>query len=75
MSVLQRRRAATEALVGSAGILFAGFVTIPLTASVVGATVSLQHGASMSILFFFGRWIYLFALRMWFAKKEVSSNG
>lgn len=70
-----RVRAATESMVGSAGILLAGFITIPLAARAVGATVTLEQGASMSILFFFGRWIYLFALRMWFQAKEEMNNG
>lgn len=71
----RRTRAALEALLGSAGILLAGVVTIPAAAWAVGATINLQQGASMSVLFFFGRWIYLFALRMWFQAKEDMNNG
>lgn len=69
-SINNRTRAATESLMGSAGILLSGIVTIPLAADAVGASVSMQQGASMSIIFFFGRWVYLFALRMWFQRKE-----
>ena len=69
--ILKRRiLAAKEALLGSAGILLAGFLIIPLEASVVGAQISYVQGASISILFFFARWIWLFLLRMWFSRGE-----
>jgi hypothetical protein len=70
---VRRTKAAAESLLGAFGILLAGFVTIPLAADVVGAQMTAQQGAQMSIIFF-GRWVWLFVLRMWFMNKE-RSNG
>lgn len=59
-----------EALIGSAGILLAGLVTIPLTAWAVGASVNMAQGAGMSVLFFVGRFVWLALLRAWFERRK-----
>ena len=69
MKLQQRVQAAQEALVGSAGILLAGFLTIPLAAHVSGAHVTVAQGVSMSVMFFFTRWIWLFLVRLWFSRS------
>jgi hypothetical protein len=66
----------TRAIVGSLGILLAGFATIPLAAWVSGAHVDLVQGAKMSIIFFLGRivWLYYVPPLVTWAKNKWSKK-
>lgn len=57
-----------ESVIGSLGILIFGFITIPFAASVSGAQVSQVAAIKMSLLFFVGRIIWLYILRLSFDK-------
>lgn len=59
----QKSMRGIESFVGSASILFFGFITIPLAGWLVGVSMSASQGASMSLLFFFGRWALLYCIR------------
>jgi len=59
-----------EPLIGSLGILLAGFVTIPLAAYFVGANVSSAQGLEMGLIFFVGRFVWLSVLRLIFSKRS-----
>ena len=58
-----------EPLLGSWGILLAGFVTIPLAAYAVWAEVSAQQGFEMGLIFFIARFVWLYLLRLTFSRK------
>jgi hypothetical protein len=57
-----------EPLLGSIGILLAGFLTIPLAAYFVGATVSAEQGFEMGLIFFVARFAWLSLLRLIFSR-------
>jgi hypothetical protein len=63
---------AFEAFIGSFGILLAGMFTIPFAAHLSGVQMNLMQGAQMSALFFIGRFIWLYIVRVVFSriKKE-----
>jgi len=64
------KRLLIEPLLGSLGILLAGFLTIPLAAYFVGADVSTAQGFEMGLIFFAGRFAWLALLRLIFSKKD-----
>jgi hypothetical protein len=64
------KRLVLEPLLGSVGILIAGFLTIPLAAYFVGADISPEQGFEMGLIFFAGRFAWLALLRLIFSKKE-----
>lgn len=59
---------ALEAFVGSVGIAAVGWFTIPLAASVAGVHIDLHQAATMSAVFFAGRFLWLLALRSAFER-------
>lgn len=54
---------ALEALVGTVGIAAVGWFTIPLAAGVAGVQISTGQAATMSAVFFVGRFLWLLAVR------------
>jgi hypothetical protein len=62
------KRILFEPLLGSGGILLAGFFTIPLAAYLTGASVTFAQGFEMSVMFFVARFAWLLALRFLFSR-------
>jgi len=59
-----------EAFIGSLGILVFGFLSIPLAAKWMGASITLDQGMGMSFIFFVSRFLWLLCLRAFFAEKN-----
>ena len=59
-----------EPFLGSAGILVASAVTIPLVGFLVGAHISSTQGLQMGVVFFALRFIWLLFLRYIFSRSE-----
>lgn len=58
-----------EPILGSLGILIAGFATIPLVGKLAGADISMSQGLVMGLVFFILRFFWLLVLRLTFSKK------
>jgi len=59
-----------ESFIGSLGILVFGFLSIPLAAKWMGASITLDQGIGMSFIFFVSRFLWLLCLRSFFAHKN-----
>ena len=59
---------ALEAFIGSIGIALVGWLTIPLAAGMAGVNIDLHQAVIMSAVFFFGRFLWLLALRSVFER-------
>lgn len=59
---------ALEAFIGSVGILAVGMLTIPLAVNLVGADISAQQGLGMGTIFFVGRFLWLYVVRLFFSR-------
>lgn len=60
----------TEALIGSLGIMCFGWLSIPVAASMVGASVTVGQGFQMGLIFFAMRLAWLYALRCAFDRRR-----
>ena len=54
-----------ESFVVSLGILVIGVFTIPLAGMVAGVKIRKKQAFVMSLLFFLGRWAWVYAVRMY----------
>ena len=52
-----------EPFLGSLGILLAGVFTIPFAGSISGVNIDYYQAIKMSVLFFIGRFLWLYFLR------------
>ena len=59
---------ALESFIGSAGILVVGLITIPLAGELSGVHIGGYEAMKMSLLFFTGRFFWLWLLRVIFEK-------
>ena len=59
-----------EALVASLGIMVMGWVSIPLVGHISGVEITVGQGVVMSAWFFVFRLVWLYALRLLFAKVD-----
>lgn len=64
---------AFESFIGSLGILVAGFLTIPIVGKLAGVEMTATQGVEMSAFFFIGRFVWLYALRVFFSNKKEKS--
>lgn len=60
----------TEALVASLGIMLMGWVSIPLVGHMSGVDITINQGVVMSAWFFVFRLVWLYALRLIFARAD-----
>jgi hypothetical protein len=58
-----------ESLLGSIGILIAGYWTIPLIGYMSGVEIDGSAGLKMSIMFFIARFVWLYLLRRIFSGR------
>jgi len=59
---------AIEAFIGTLGIAIVGWITIPLAAAVAGVEIATGQAVVMSAVFFVGRFLWLFGVRVFFSK-------
>lgn len=59
-----------EALIASLGIMCFGWLSVPVVGYLAGVTITAQQGIIMSFYFFVLRLCWLYALRLYFSRKQ-----